>query len=133
MADITYKILLFMKRRPDMSVEAFRDYYESNHAPLAEQYISGVSGYIRRYVDRLPHPETGPVDELPFDVITELWFDDERVFRATVAHMTTTIMPDDIVEDEKNLFDRTSFRMATIVERASDLAAVLQRRQAQQH
>jgi uncharacterized protein (TIGR02118 family) len=118
-----YKILLLMKRRPGMTVAAFRDYYENRHVPLCAKYISGLSRYIRRYINPLPHPETGPVDELPFDVITELWFDDEAVFKATVDYITTTIMPDEVVEDEKNLFDRTSFRIATVVECESDLSA----------
>lgn len=111
-----YKILLFMKRRPGMSVEAFRDYYETRHVPLATKYASGMGRYIRRYIDPQPHPETGPAVEPPFDVITELWFNDETVFRATLAHLTTTIMPGEIVEDEKQLFDRDSFRIATVVE-----------------
>jgi uncharacterized protein (TIGR02118 family) len=119
MTAATYKIILFMKRRPGMSVEAFREYYENSHAPLCESYMSGVSRYVRRYIDPQPHPETGPVDELPFDVITELWFEDEAVFRATLAYTTTTVMPDVIVEDERNLFDRTSFRIATVVEHDS--------------
>lgn len=122
MAATTYKILLFMKRRPGMTVEAFRNYYENNHAPFCEKYASGVSRYIRRYINPLPHPETGPVDELPFDVITELWFEDKAVFEATLAYITTTIMPDEVIEDEKQLFDRTSFRIATVLERESDLA-----------
>ena len=117
MADTrTYKILLFMRRRPDISVEAFRDYYENRHAPLCKQYSSGMKRYIRRYIEPQPHPETGPGGDLPFDVITELWFDDEEVFRDTVSYLTTTVMPDEIVADEKNLFDRESFRIATVVE-----------------
>jgi hypothetical protein len=124
MTPATYKIMLFMKRRTGMSVEAFRDYYENSHAPLCAKNSSGMSRYIRRYIDPCPHPETGPTDELPFDVITELWFEDEAVFRVTLHYITTTIMPDEIVEDEKNLFDRTSFRIATVVERESDLDAV---------
>ena len=124
MTPTTYKIMLFMKRRPGMSIEAFRDYYENSHAPLCAKNISGVSRYVRRYIDPRPHPETGPVDELPFDVITELWFEDEAVFHATLNYITTTTMPDNIVEDERNLFDRTSFRIATVVERESDLGAV---------
>ncbi|HEX7853586.1 MAG TPA: EthD domain-containing protein [Sphingobium sp.] len=115
-----YKILLFMKRRPDISVEAFRDYYENHHAPLAEKYSQGISRYIRRYIDPQDHPETGPAGELPFDVITELWFEDEAVFKGTVKYITAMIMPDEIVEDEKNLFDRSSFRIATVVERETD-------------
>jgi hypothetical protein len=118
MAGETYKILLFMKRRPDISVEAFRDYYENHHAPLAETYSSGVSRYIRRYIDPQPHPETGAFTDGP-DVITELWFEDERVYRGTLAYITTSLMPDEIIADEKNLFDRASFRIATVTERES--------------
>jgi uncharacterized protein (TIGR02118 family) len=125
MADITYyKILLFMKRRPGMSVEAFRDYYENRHVPLALKYSSAVRRYIRRFINPLPHPETGPCDEPAFDVITELWFDDKASFEGTVQYITTTIMPDDIVEDEKNLFDRTSFRIATVTEFETDMSTV---------
>ena len=117
-----YKILLFMKRRPGMSVEAFRDYYENHHVPLCLKYASAMKRYVRRFVNPLPHPETGPCDEPVFDVITELWFDDKAVFEGTVKYITTTIMPDEIVDDEKNLFDRTSFRLATVTEVETDLS-----------
>ena len=116
MSDKAFKILLFLKRRPGMSVKEFRDYYENFHAKLCEKYLKGVSRYIRRYIDPMPNPETGANEEFPFDVITELWFDDEKVFRATVDHMSTSVMPEDVVEDEKVLFDRTKMRMATVVE-----------------
>lgn len=119
MAGEAFKILLFMKKRADISVEAFRDYYETRHAPLAGKYSGGVSRYIRRYIDPQPHPETGAFTDGP-DVITELWFDDEKVYRATLAYITTSLMPGEIVEDEAHLFDRTSFRIATVVERESD-------------
>lgn len=119
MVATTYKILLFMKRREGMSVAAFRDYYETRHVPLCERYSSGVTRYLRRYIDPQPHPETGPAAELPFDVITELWFDEEAVFNGTLRYLTTTIMPDIITADEAQLFDRTSFRIATVVERES--------------
>jgi len=114
--ETVYKILLFMKRKPGMSVEAFRDYYETRHAPLAAKYASGVKRYVRRYLNPQPNAETGRLDELPFDVITELWFDNEKIFKGTVAYISTTIMPDEIVEDEKQLFDRSNMRMATVVE-----------------
>ena len=118
---MTYKILLFMKRRPDISVEAFRDYYETRHAPLAARNSAGLRRYIRRYIDPKPHPETGDPGELSFDVITELWFEDEKTFNGTLRYLTTKIMPGEIVEDEKQLFDRSSFRIATVVERETPL------------
>jgi uncharacterized protein (TIGR02118 family) len=110
-----YKILLFMKRRPDLSVEEFRAYYENRHVPLCQKYMSGVDRYIRRFINPQPHPETGSCDDL-FDVMTELWFADEASFKGTLAYLTTTIMAEEIIEDEKNLFDRTSFRIATVAE-----------------
>jgi uncharacterized protein (TIGR02118 family) len=122
MSKTVYKILLFMKRRPGMSMEAFQEYYETRHAPLAMKYSSGVDRYIRRYLTAHPNPETGESGELPYDVVTELWFEDEAVFKGTVQYLSTSIMPDDIVADEKNLFDRPKIRMATVVERESDMA-----------
>ncbi len=116
-----YKILLFMKRRPGMSMEAFQDYYENHHAPLCAKYASGVSRYIRRFLTPHPNPETGERGELPYDVITELWFEDEATFRGTVEYLSTSIMPAEVVEDEKRLFDRPKLRMATVVERESSL------------
>ena len=122
MSENTYKILLFMKRRPGMTLEAFRDYYENHHAPLCAKYASGVSRYLRRFLTPHPNPETGESGELPYDVITELWFKDEATFRGTVQYLSTSIMPDEVVEDEKRLFDRSKLRMATVVECESALS-----------
>ena len=116
-AECPYKILLFLKRRPGMTLEAFRDYYENHHAPLCAKYSSGLVRYVRRYLEPHPNPDTGASEELPFDVITELWFDDARAFHGTVRHLSTAVMPDEVVEDEKRLFDRARTRMATVVER----------------
>ena len=52
----------------------------------------------------------------------QLWFEDEEVFRGTVRYLATSIMTDEVVEDEKRLFDRARFRMTTVVERESALA-----------
>jgi uncharacterized protein (TIGR02118 family) len=118
MTDKTYKILLFMKRRPGMTVEAFRDYYENHHVPLAMKHGGGVklSRYVRRYLEPQMHAESGTNEELPYDVITELWFDDEAMWRGTVQYLSTTVMADAVVEDELNLFDRRTMRIATVVE-----------------
>ena len=123
MTDGIYKILLFMKRRPGMTMEAFQDYYENHHVPLCQKYASGsVSRYLRRFLTPHRNPDTGAAEELQFDVITELWFKDEAAFRGTVRYLATSIMPDEVVEDEKHLFDRTKTRMATVVECEADSA-----------
>jgi uncharacterized protein (TIGR02118 family) len=120
MAKDYYKILLFLKRRPGMTLEAFQDYYENHHVPLALKYSTSVTRYFRRYLTSHRNPETGASDELQFDVITELWFEDETAFQGTVNYLETSLMPDEIIADEKNLFDRSTIRMATVVERETD-------------
>jgi hypothetical protein len=122
MATRYYKILLFLKRRPGMTFEEFRDYYENHHVPLCLKYASGISRYVRRFLTPHPNPETGLNDELPFDVITELWFEDETVFRGTVQFLSKGRLPDEVIEDEKRVFDRGRARMATVVEFESALA-----------
>ena len=121
MTDKTYKILLFMKRRPGMTMDDFRDYYENHHVRFGEESSRGITRYIRRYIDPMPNPETGDDSELPYDVITELWFDDRAMFEGTVKFLSTTVMSDEVIDDEKNLFDRSKNRMATVAEYESDL------------
>ena len=113
---MTHKILLFMKRKPGMTMEQFMDYYENHHVPLCLKYSSAVNRYIRRFITPLPHAESGTCDELPYDVVTELWFDDEAVFKGTAEYLATHVMPDEVVQDELNLFHRPTMRMATVTE-----------------
>lgn len=114
---IYWKILLFMKRKPGMSVEDFRDYYENNHVPLCAPYMEGINRYFRRYLEPQPHAESGACDDLPYDVISEMWFENENNFNNTLGHITTTVMPDEVVQDEMKFFHRPTMRIATVVER----------------
>lgn len=110
-----------MKRRPGMSKEEFRDYYENHHVPMALKYASGIKKYVRRYLDPQPRPETGDGEDLGYDVITELWFEDEKIFEGTLKYLSTAVLPDEVIEDEKQLFDRERMRLATTVEYVTSL------------
>jgi uncharacterized protein (TIGR02118 family) len=124
MAERTYwKILLLMKRKPGISMDEFRDYYENRHVPLCRPYLSGIARYFRRYLEPQPHAESGTNEELPYDVITEMWFDNEENFKGTLQYITTTVMPDEVVQDELNFFHRPTMRIATVVERETDFNA----------
>ncbi len=111
-----WKILLLMKRKPGISMEEFRDYYENNHVPLCAPYMSGIARYFRRYLTPQPHAESGTCEELPYDVVTEMWFDNEDNFKGTLAYITTSVMPDEVVQDELKFFHRPTMRIATVVE-----------------
>ena len=119
---MAHKILLFMKRKPGMTMEAFRDYYENHHVPLALSHGGGLDHYVRRYLTPLPHAESGTCEELPYDVVTELGFEDEGVFKATVEYLSTTVMAPEVVADEENLFHRPTMRMALVTECETDFA-----------
>ncbi len=114
MAEPVYKILIFLKRRPGMSVPAFREYYENTHARLCEKYAVGLKRYFRRYLDPLPTP--GATEELPFDVITELWFENRSVFEAMKAFTVRGELPADVLADEERLFDRPKSRFVMVEE-----------------
>jgi hypothetical protein len=116
MADDIHKILIFLKRRPGMTVEEFRDYYETRHRPLVGHYLSGVSYYARRYLDPLPHVDTKTLTEPEFDVITELWFDRKDAFDGIVAMVRFGSLPPDVLADEEQVFDRSKTRYVCVTE-----------------
>jgi hypothetical protein len=117
-----HKILVFLKRRPGMSLEAFRDYYENHHMPLCLNYAQGMTRYVRRYIDHPLDPDTGAVQELDYDVITELWFSDRAIRDAALKFAGRGILPKDVIADEEKLFDRPRNRMVAISECETDPA-----------
>lgn len=82
------KLIVLIKKKPDISAQAFRDYYENNHVPLIRSIYKTIGTYVRNYPDpaqTLIPPGANPID---FDVVTELWFksrEDYDTFRATGA------------------------------------------------
>lgn len=118
-----YKVLIFLKRRPGMSIESFRNYYEDVHAKLCTKYAVGARRYLRRYVEPLRQPLTGANDEMDFDVITELWFDERAIFDTVLKYAARGTLPPDVLADEERLFDRTKSRFSTVIEMETDLSA----------
>ncbi|MEY2927411.1 MAG: hypothetical protein RL367_1888 [Pseudomonadota bacterium] len=117
-----YKILIFLKRRPGMSVADFRAYYETRHVPLVSRYLRGVSHYVRRYVTPLPLPETGEPPELECDVITELWFTSKTIYDALLEVAARGDFAAEIIEDELRVFDRPRIRYMTLTECESTIS-----------
>lgn len=71
------KLVALIKRRSDVSLEAFCDYYENRHAPLFQRSIpADVAASIKRYVQNhavlLGSSATAPA----YDCVTEITFED---------------------------------------------------------
>jgi uncharacterized protein (TIGR02118 family) len=70
------KLIALISKQPQLSMEDFRHYYETNHAPLIQRLLPMIQRYTRSYLP--PEPETpGRTNLANFDVLTELWFDSE--------------------------------------------------------
>lgn len=77
------KVFSMLKRRPDMTLEAFHKWWLEEHVPYAMK-LPGV----RRYkVCLVKGSTTHPEADLPWDGIAETWWDDraalERAWTAT--------------------------------------------------
>jgi len=71
------KIVALIKRRPDLTPEEFRDYYEHRHAPLFRRVIPpDVDDAIVHYVQNHAVPLGDGTTEPPYDCVTEIGFDD---------------------------------------------------------
>ena len=116
------KVIIGLKRRPGMSVEDFRAYYENVHTKVAGKYTQpGMVYYARRYLDPLPHLDTKEIHEPEFDVITELWYDDPKAAKGLIWMVSEGTLPPDVFEDELNLFDRPKTRYFKTTEFVTEL------------
>lgn len=77
-----FKQIAFYKRKPGMTHEEFRDYYENMHVRvrLSSMKLPGLRRYMRRYLTPITDPVTGIQRYAGFDVVTELWFDDKAAW-----------------------------------------------------
>ena len=111
-----------LKRNPKLTHEEFVDHYEKVHAKIGEKYLKGrASRYIRRYLTPLEDPTYGVGGDQDFDILMELWFENEEIYNDTLAHITTPEASAEIIADEELLFDRNANRFFTVRETESDL------------
>ncbi len=106
------KFSIFLHRHADMNQEDFVQYHKNNHAPLFAS-LPEVRQFVRKYIQCHTLPVSLPeLPALPYDGITELWFDDvesiAKVFSS--EHYMQQIRP-----DEKKFLDlhKCSFLITT--------------------
>ena len=88
-----------------MSIEEFREYYETRHRLIGEKYLTGyASRYIRRFMNPLPD-RSGNLTDPEYDVILEIWYPDEETFRRCGQSLSQPDVAQEIGEDEEKLFD----------------------------
>jgi len=118
-----FKAVAMIKRKKGMSMEDFINYYESKHAPLAVSRVPNLKKYIRHYLTPYGNNVYAANNEPPFDVITEIWFNDREDFELGMKYLTEPETAKIIGKDEENLFDKSSIRFMTMEEYETDFSA----------
>jgi uncharacterized protein (TIGR02118 family) len=77
-----FKVLVWMRRREDLTPEAFRAHWLQTHAPLVRASYEGLRRYTVNPVVAVPRGEA------PFDGIAEVVFDTREAFVAAVRSET---------------------------------------------
>jgi EthD domain len=102
------KQICFFKKRTDMTMEQFMDYYEGKHSQLAKKIgkpgIPNAVRYVRRYLTPVKNPVTGQIHEPGYDCIMEIWWNSREDFENSQRLISDPARLPYTMEDEKKLF-----------------------------
>lgn len=116
------KQIFLFRKRPDMTLEEFKDYYENKHSQLHKRVGDGspfmpkAKRYVRRYVQPEKNPVTGEVIDPGFDVMMEIWWENREDYDSTMATFGGGEKQAAILADEENLFATHSNPCFTVEE-----------------
>lgn len=116
-----FKQICFFRKRPDMTMEEFMDYYENQHSQLAKKNglkpaIPGATRYVRRYLRPERNPVTGQVIDPGYDCLMEIWWNSREDFERSQAIISDPERLPFVKADEKNLFASHDNPVVSIIE-----------------
>jgi hypothetical protein len=115
------KALVFLKKRPDISREAFISYYENHHSKLVRRLLPSIGEYRRNYLQLegkglRAHGEVPKQEHPGFDVVTEIWFKDKADWDTFLQTIARPEVAAEIAADELNFLDRANNRLVAVDE-----------------
>jgi hypothetical protein len=118
------KQVVFLKKRDDITMDAFMDYYENQHSQLSKKMgakpsLPNAQRYVRRYVTPQPNPLTGEVIHPGYDCIMEIWWNSREDFEAAMKGLADPAMLDIRKADELKLFASNSNPVCIVEEHES--------------
>ncbi|WP_336968555.1 EthD domain-containing protein [Sphingobium aromaticiconvertens] len=118
------KQIVFLKKRDDMSMEDFMDYYENQHSRLSKKMgakpaLPNAQRYVRRYLAPEANPLTGAVIHPGYDCIMEIWWNSRADFEAAMKGLSDPAMLEHRMADERKLFASNNNPVCTAVEHDS--------------
>jgi hypothetical protein len=115
------KQVVFLKRRPDMTMQEFMDYYENQHSQLSKKIgakppLPNAQRYVRRYLTPEKNPLTGEVIESGYDCIMEIWWNTREDFDAAMKGLGNPEHLAARMADERKVFASNSNPVCTVEE-----------------
>jgi hypothetical protein len=115
------KQICFFKKRDDMTMDEFMDYYENQHSQLAKKSgakpaIPNAVRYVRRYLKPEINPVTGEVHDCGYDCIMEIWWNSREDFENSQRIISSPDRLPAIKEDEMNLFASHDNPVCSVIE-----------------
>ena len=117
-----FKVMAFISRKPGMSIEAFRDYYEQIHTGVVASVAPPMRAYRRNYVN-ITEPFRRSEDQIDFDVVTEMEFEDRAECERWFTAFRNADTYEKVGEDEENFIDRDRIRVCVVETEETDYAA----------
>ena len=117
-----FKAMVMIKRKRGMSMQDFINYYETRHAPLGYSKVPNLKRYVRHFIRPYGNDVYSADAEPPYDVLTEIWFDDEADFKQGMAYLTSPETAAIIGADEENLFEKASIRFMIMEDHETQMA-----------
>ena len=113
------KLVTLIKRKRGMSPEAFRDHYETLHAPMAVRLLPMLARYERNFVVRNDSDDAFP----DFDVITIIWLEDQAAYDAFRARLAEPDVLAEVRADEARFIESGGIHAFMVAEHHSDIPA----------
>lgn len=121
------KAIAMFKRKPGLTPEQFREYYETRHSALSLKLFPFFTDYRRNYIrhDLGPQRSSAEVSNsaFDFDVITEMTFASPDDYGKLLRALADPAIRDQIVEDEKRFIDRSATLSFIVEEGVSAVSA----------
>ena len=118
------KQVVFLKRRQDMTMEQFMNYYENQHSQLSKRIgakppLPNARRYVRRYITPEKNPLTGEVIHPGYDCIMEIWWNTREDFEAAMKGLGSPEHLPARLADELKVFATNSNPVCTVEEHDS--------------
>lgn len=99
------KALSYFRRRPELTVEAFQDYWRSKHPEVVTR-LPGIRGYVQSHTLTEGYRKGRPL----YDGIAEVWFEDTAAMRALAGTPAMRA----VEADEAKFIDRSTMGLLIV-------------------